>query len=59
MKRLREWLAVITFFWLLGSVGACETGNITVQALIIRLAVTALVVGAVWLITAARKEKQK
>ena len=58
MKRLREWLAVITFFWLLGSVGACETGNITVAALLIRFVVTALVVGIVWLVTAVRKERQ-
>ena len=58
MKRLREWLAVITFFWLLGSVGACETGNITVQAFLIRLVITALVVGVIWLLTAARKGKQ-
>ena len=58
MKRLRDWLVVITFFWLLGSVGACETGNITLTALIIRVAITALVVGVMWFIAAVRKERQ-
>ena len=58
MKRLREWLAVITFFWLLGSVGACETGNITVAALLLRLVVTAIIFGVCWLITGVRKERQ-
>ena len=58
MKRLREWLAVIAFLWLLGSVGACETGNITIGALFLRIVVTVLVIGIYWLITAARKERQ-
>lgn len=51
MKRLREWLVVIAFLWLLGSVGACETGNITVTALLVRLVVTALIVGAGYMAT--------
>lgn len=51
MKRLREWLAVIAFLWLLGSVGACETGNITIGALFLRIVITVLVVGMGYLVT--------
>ena len=51
MKRLMEWLGLIAFFWVLGSVGACEVGDITVGALLLRLVITALVVGTGFLVT--------
>ncbi len=56
MKRIGEVVIAVAFMFLLGSVGACEVGNIEVSALIIRFIATLFVFYIGYLMTRENKK---